>query len=288
MFVLLALSNVFSADLNEFFPQRVAVEENGTKIYLTRSISAWAGVKEPVYLPSDQLTADNLNDLFYEASQKNNLKNGKIEGKEVTLKDGLLYVGDQKVVDVSTIDLSFNYVMDQNFRLFIHKGAKGGHVLLRGGAYCLAAGELKFDENGNIFWISNQTGHMRADESQLKTCILALASKGMLADDALSYNWNDAFSSKECRDMAKIEFDSEPSVPIISAGSGDMIKKIQQMRPQFGPKVEEKNHSRARKVYDLSNNLIWSSWAERNPSHLKIELIQRTKDSLAWVLANIL
>lgn len=103
-----------------------------------------------------------------------------------------VFVQDGKLVNSHAGRLpagTYIFVVDQQKRLIAAEPRAGWihHSSLSAGEPVLAAGEMEIDANGNITWITNQSGHFRPDGTSFKQLLASLERQGVDLSDTRAH-----------------------------------------------------------------------------------------------------
>ncbi len=234
----------------EIFPHLIGLEQNGKIRYLTREY--WFG-GDPCHqtkflISSKDIDYQNINKEYMKFKKDNELGSFR-DGRELIFQNGSFYCEGKKV-SMRTFDFldECRYIIDENYRLFVSQTANHSQLVM--GQYVLCAGIVKFDETGKICYIDNATGHICSNDFQRQDVIRYLWNRGMLAQDAITSEWNALGSPVECSDFLKQKIDRPGNVLIFTD------KKTDSDEATASPSSSstENKRSLARQVLDVTTH----------------------------------
>ena len=234
-----------------FFPSSVWVTDGNQRVILRKSHGYV--LNKPVQDVSP-LTLTNLNARFKQSTQR-----PRYMGKELTLQENTLYLGDTAARESHpALDTRFDYFIDENLHTFA--GPATGHDSLKGMEYGVAAGEFWLDENGKVCFMTTRTGHYGCSDAQMQLAIRFFKDRGFMADDALCapceatplVSPNEWLSS---RSDLLAEDDAAPTIP---SGGHPLTGEVARLNtlPIHFTEVERSARSLGRRLVELKERFM--------------------------------
>ncbi|MBA4118652.1 MAG: hypothetical protein C0514_07150 [Candidatus Puniceispirillum sp.] len=235
----------------KFFPSAVWATDGNQRVIL-RKAHGYLSPK-PVQ-DAAPLTLTNLNARFKQSTQR-----PRYMGKELTLQENTLYLGDTAIQQSHpALDTRFDYFIDENLQAFA--GPATGHDALKGMEYGVAAGEFWLDENGKICFMTTRTGHYGCSDAQMQLAIRFFKDRGFMADDALCApcEATPLASPNEWLSSRSDLLAEDDAAPIIPSGGHPLIGDVARLNtlPIHFPEVQRGARSLGRRLVELKERFM--------------------------------
>ena len=245
-----ALSDSERLRPDKFFPKSLWVSDGEHRVILRRSFNALSHSSSNV-TDGSPLTLTSLN-----ARLKENAAGALYKGKELTIQNGTTYLGEEELRKAHpSLNSRFDYFIDED--LHVYAGLMGGHYAMKGGEYGVAAGELWFDENGKIVFMTNRTGHYGCSEAQMQLSIRFFKDRGFMADDALCapHMATPLVSPNEWLASYSKEASADGAAPVISHADHPLVSEVARLKslPIHFPEIEGSAKSIGRRFIELND-----------------------------------